>query len=304
MPRKVIDLRTLQDDFVVHYGGELNRVNAYTFANSLVALANAIRATNALVHPGHDIEIAIEALARGSFRARIRTKKFSIGNLFSAQGAATGLIVGLLGNYIFRAMNPDEPRIIVKDDSVIFEYNDARVILPKQAHGAYEQTKGAEQIRDSIAEAFEVLDKDDSVKDFGITTGIKDKEPLIYVPRDRFAQIARSVREEPGSREIEMRASLQIVRAILERSPRLWEFVSQGTRISAPVTDSKFYDDLAARKISLATGDALDATLRIHQRPIEGTDIFENTRYEVVKVHSHLPRMSQTTLSPPSRRKR
>ena len=120
MSQRTIDLRGLDDEFVIHYGGRLNQVNAYTFANSLIALADSIRATNTVLNPGQDVEIAVEALGQGSFRARIRTTKQSLNNLFSLQGAGTGLIVGLLGNHIWQAAHPNEPpNIIVNDDSIV-----------------------------------------------------------------------------------------------------------------------------------------------------------------------------------------
>ena len=297
MSQRTIDLRGLDDEFVIHYGGRLNQVNAYTFANSLIALADSIRATNTVLNPGQDVEIAVEALGQGSFRARIRTTKKSLKNLFSLQGAGTGLIVGLLGNYIWQAAHPNEPpNIIVNDDSIVFEYGDARVILPKEAYSAYEQTRNLKEVKRGVAQAFEELYKDESITEFGITGDIKDTDLALDIQRDQFPIIAGSLREDPAPKEEETRANVQIVRAILERSTRLWEFVWIGNRISAPVLDSDFYDDLYKRRISLATGDILDVTLAIKQKPIGDTGIYENVGYEVRKVHKHTPRPVQSAI--------
>jgi hypothetical protein len=47
-----VDLRKLEgDQIVIHFGGSLTSVDAYTFANSLVAFADTIRAVNASINP-------------------------------------------------------------------------------------------------------------------------------------------------------------------------------------------------------------------------------------------------------------
>jgi hypothetical protein len=294
---QIIDFRDVGDEFVFHYGGRLNEVDAYTFANSMVSLANAMRATNVIVNPGQDIEIAIQAIGAGSFRAKVRATKKSLRNLFSLQGAGTGLIVGLLGNQIWQAAHPDKPpQIIINDGSVEFRYKDATVILPRQAYEAYKATHESKEIKNSIAEAFDQLQRDESITEFGITKEMDDSHLVLNVGRQKFPIISGSFRQEPETRTTELRTNVQIVRAILERSNRLWEFVWQGNRIPAPVTDSVFYDDLYRRKISLATGDILDVTLRIKQKQIGDTGIFENACYEIIKVHGHTPRPHQDSI--------
>lgn len=296
MDKRVIDLRGLGDNFVVHYGGRLHQVNAFTFANSLLGLADSIRKTNTILHPGQDIEIALEALGEGSFRAKIRTTKKSLKNIFSSTGAGTNVIMGLIAAWIWQAANQDpEPTVVVNDDSVVFEYGDSKVILPREAYQAYQQTNNTQAVKEGIAKAFDELDKDESITEFGITNDMDDKELTLHVSRDRFPIISGSLREDLATREEVKRATLQIVRAILERSRRMWEFVWMGNRISAPVTDADFYSSLYARTVNLATGDLLDVELIIKQKPIGETGIYENSSYEVRKVHKHTPRPMQET---------
>ena len=60
---------TFEDSFVIHFGTELPRVNAYTLATTLVNRADA---ANAAIYPGYDIEVVVEALGSGSFRTTVR----------------------------------------------------------------------------------------------------------------------------------------------------------------------------------------------------------------------------------------
>ena len=294
MATRVIDLRGMEDDFVVHYGGHLHQVNAFTFANSLLALAESIRTANAIVNPGLDIEIALEALGQGSFRARIRTKKKSLRNLFSIEGAATGVVVSLVANAIWQAAQPaPEPKIIVNDDSVVFEYGHSKVIMPREAYEPHQQVQNVHDFREGIAKAFDELEKDEAITEFGLTHRMEDKEPALHVSRDRFPIISRRLHDDQGTKQEVVRTQLQIVRAILEKSRRMWEFVWKGMRISAPVLDGEFYRKLYKRQIDLATGDVLDVDLLVKQRQIAETGIYENSAYEVRKVHAHTPRPVQ-----------
>ena len=62
----IVDLRPLErDEIVVHYGGSLNSVDAYTFANSLISLADTAREINKIINPDQPIEVRIEAIDRG-----------------------------------------------------------------------------------------------------------------------------------------------------------------------------------------------------------------------------------------------
>jgi hypothetical protein len=69
-----IDLSNfIGDEFVFHFGGRPNEVDAYTFANSLLAFSEAIREINQQANPGTKLEIVIEGLGHGSFRAKLKT---------------------------------------------------------------------------------------------------------------------------------------------------------------------------------------------------------------------------------------
>jgi len=64
-----IDLGKLEgDQIVIHYGGALTSVDAYTFANSLVAFADTVRAINYELNPGQNVEVRLEAVGPGSYR--------------------------------------------------------------------------------------------------------------------------------------------------------------------------------------------------------------------------------------------
>ena len=81
----VVDVRRLPSDrLVVHYGGRPTHVDVNTFAHSLIGLSEAIREINREVNPDYKIEIVIEALGEGSFRAKLKTASKKLPGLFKA----------------------------------------------------------------------------------------------------------------------------------------------------------------------------------------------------------------------------
>jgi len=97
-------------------------------------------------------------------------------------------------------------------------------------------------------------------------------------------------------RVIEEACDLQIVKAILERSNRKWEFMWRGVRISAPVLDAKFYTDFFAHNITIAPGDELQVMLAITQERDDRTGIYTNVDYKVIEVFKHIQRVRQTSI--------
>ena len=109
-----------------------------------------------------------------------------------------------------------------------------------------------------------------------------------------MAEEARSIGYE--LREQDVRANLTIIKAVLLRGKRKWQFNWQGHKISAPIADSNFFDQLESRAIALRQGDALDANLKIVQRFLPEAKVWENAAYTVTEVYSVKLGETQTTM--------
>jgi hypothetical protein len=77
---------------------------------------------------------------------------------------------------------------------------------------------------------------------------------------------------------------LSIHKAAFERSKRKWECVWRGFKISASILDETFVERLAKQEISISQGDAIEATLRVHQAYDKASGTWINESYEVVRV--------------------
>lgn len=298
---RILDIGKFESSIVLHFDTEDTRINAYTFASTLVALADAAKAANATVNPGCEIEVVVEALGPGSFRAQIRALYSSSKNLFANQ-IVLGLVLGVLGNYIYdRTLKADEKMTIeVKTDEVIVTRGNDRLIVPRNVYDATRRAEKNPEFVKAMTRTFGAIAADEKITSFGIVEEIGSPSPVIPIPRSTLLALATNVPEDPDTRIVTERAELQIVKAILKKSNRRWEFVWRGITISAPVLHEQFYVDFFAHEITIAPGDTLEVTLAIKQSRDPNTGIFINVGYEVVEVHGHVPRIRQMPLPDPT----
>lgn len=296
---RVVEIAQIENAVVIHFDTDDTRINAYTFASTIIALADAAKAANASLNPGSEIEVVVEALGPGSFRAQIRALYSRAKNLFSNQVVA-GVVIGVIGNYIYeRTLAVDDKVVVeVKTDEVIIQRGQDRVVVPRQIYDATRQVERNPQFVKSMNKSFEAMAADDKIKSIGLVSSMDAPPPSIPIPRETLIQLAAVLSEDPNSRVVTEDAELQIVRAILKKSNRRWEFVWRGVTISAPVLHEGFYREFFAHKITIAPGDTLRVTLAIKQSRDPETGIYTNDGYEILEVHEHVPRVRQMPLEP------
>ena len=294
---RVVEIAKFENSVVLHFDTEDKRINAYTLASTLVAFADAAKAANTTLNVGCEIEIVVETLGPGSFRALVRAIYTSSRNLFANQ-IAMGLVLGVLGNYIYeRTLAVDDNiSVEIKTDEVIIQKGNDRIIVPRNVYDATRRVEKNPQFVKSMARTFEAVSADEKVRSFGLVEKMDSPAPEIPIPRSTLLNLAIQTPEDPDSRVINEQAELQIVKAILKKSNRRWEFVWRGVTISAPVLNDRFYVDFFAHQITIAPGDTLKVTLAIKQTKDSDTGIYKNIGYEVVEVHGHVPRIKQIPL--------
>lgn len=296
---RVVDIGQFENSVVIHFDTEDTRINAYTFASTLVALADAAKAANATLNVGCEIEIVVEALGPGSFRALIRALYSSSKNLFGNQ-IVLGLVIGVIGNYIYeRTLSVDNKITVeVKTDEVIIQKGNDRVVVPRNVYDATRRVEKNPQFVKAKTRTFDAVAGDEKVRSLGLVASMDSPPPEIPIPRSTLIALADNVPEDPDTRVITESAELQIVKAILKKSNRKWEFAWRGITISAPVTHSQFYVEFFAHSIMIAPGDTLKVTLAIKQVKDQDTGIYTNVGYEVTEVHEHVPRIRQMQIEP------
>ncbi|MFW5454622.1 hypothetical protein [Thioalkalivibrio sulfidiphilus] len=151
--------------------------------------------------------------------------------------------------------------------------------------------------REETISSLKAIENDDKVEALGFVEEIDSPEPEVVIPRRSIINASLQLEAEEPTRVVEEFVDLQIIKAILERSRRKWEFMWRGVKISAPVTDEKFYVEFFAHDITIAPGDVLKVRLQIKQVRDSDTGIYSNQGYEIVEVFEHVPRLRQMGIS-------
>jgi hypothetical protein len=292
----IVDLREFKgDQVVIHFGGALTSVDAYTFANSLVAFADTIRSVNAIVNPSQSIEIRLESLGAGSFRAVIKRIAKGLGGFFSR--VAEAVFWGIIATLIYENIIKDDPhvQISVRTDEVIIQKGGDKIIIPRNVYDQMPNVRANPEVQKNLSRTFQVLENDEAIQNFGLTPKLTDPEPLIQVPREDFPSLSsppQLVEGDPRRRERTENARLVILKAWLVPGNRKWSFEWNGVPLSAPIKDEGFLDRLARREYLIGHGDALDVRLRYQQEYDDSLGIYVNDphTFEIVEVLAAISR--------------
>jgi len=286
-----IDFRPFENEFIIHYGVDNHKINAKTFAESLISLTNSIKSANSIINPGFEIEIIVESTEIGSFKVNTKTIYNSLSSIFSKDNIKN-IVLGIIASVIYDLSKPSEKiNIIVNTNEFIIEKGNERIILPKEAQNYYDSIKNSESIRKNLQDTFKTLQDDKQIDNISFDFTSTKKNPEFNIDRNSFSDIIATLNAEPEEdkqEKIVPNTNVSIIRAILEKSSRRWQFVWNGIRISAPVTDDNFYADFNSHKIKVAPGDALNVDLKLILKKDKESGLYINFDYEVIKVHNHI----------------
>lgn len=296
--RQIIKITNFEDQIVIHFGSKLNRINAYTLATALSNLADAARTANDCINPGYDIEIVVESLKDGSFKAILRSIFHEASNLFSKQALCT-IVFGVISNYIYQHTlgSDSSARISVTETEVIIEHENKTIIVPRAIHDKSIELEKSNQFKNSIRRTVEAIELDDEITGIGFTKNINDKKPQIFIPKEKlFLLKTENTTNDPDVREIVEVSEIQILRAILENTKRKWQFIWGGVKISAPILDGSFFQKFNDHQITIAPGDRLRVKIKIKQRKTALGSMYINESYEIIEVLGHIPQIRPTSL--------
>lgn len=306
-----MDLRDVTDDaFTIKFGGPHSEIDVYTLSEALTGIADALWAINEIVNPDVELEIIFDSSAEGSFLAKIRLSKRTK-TILSRLGES--VILGLLINYISGQLMYEKPTYTVEDDKLVVVTSQEKLVFPKTVFDHQDKVASNPKVADGMKKAFEAVEQDEDVQSLGIIPGADiHTSPALDVPRAEFQRVIGKLNyvvdrishdslveqafNVPTTRIVTERSTVGIIKAVLRRSKRKWQFSWRGIEISAPITDPTFFDRLGARQIAIAQGDSLDVDLLITQSFNPDTLVWMNTFYEVVKVHGLIEGPKQALL--------
>lgn len=295
-----MDVPEFPDDaLTIKFGGPLSELDVYTLSEALTGLADALKEINTLVNPDVELEVFLERTAEGSFLAKIRISKRA--KAFFSR-ASEAIVVGLLINYISAHLMYEKPTYTVEGDKLVVVTSQEKLVFPKSVFDHHDKVASNPTVARGLKKAFDAVEQDGDVQSLGIIAGQDvHARPAVDVPRSEFSKIIAKLNyaidrisrdalvdqafNMPTTRKVVERTTVGIIKAVLRRSKRKWQFSWQGIEISASISDPTFFDRLGDRTITIAQGDSLDVDLLITQSFDPDMLIWINSLYEVVKVH-------------------
>jgi hypothetical protein len=313
----LIDLTEFDDRFTIKLVGPPGLIAVNTLIETLAGFSQSLEAIGDAVDPQHELEVFVDYVAPGSINIGVRLKQHLKKNAKAytlAAGVTSQVIVGIFSSYLYDQIKPQqECEVDDGSDIVIVKGDNCNVKVRRQVYDLKPRIENNPKVAQGVDRALQAVDRDPAVQSLGIGTSSEAK-PVVSVSRSQFVEVEHRLRrqrelfdqrrfsalEAPApikvTRTLSNRAHLTVVKAVLLRSRRKWQFIWQGIKVSARITDTRFFDQLEARSIALRQGDALDAELEITQRLLSEANAWKNQEYVVTKVYSVRVGETQATM--------
>lgn len=274
-------------------------INAETYVQSLISLSTIIREVNYQVGNGPGVTINVLAQDVGSFDVllqiaeAVKENQTLIKDSVEILGSIVATTVGVvqLKKWMKKA---DESKTEISGDQVNIKDTHGDVIFQTN-NITYNLFKNNQAVNDAVSDQFQAVNKDGEVD--AVTIAASEGE-VTFAKEDFETLAEKRIIEIEDTEVVTVPAQLTISKLVLDNADRKWEFVYQGSKIGAKVSDEAFWQKILAGDISFANGDVLVADLKIIRELDKNLGAFLNREYCVLNVRQHLPRANkvQTTI--------
>lgn len=284
----------------IKFGGESSQINAKTFLNSLASFVSIVEEIDHELFHDNNIEVKINAIEPGSFVIDIEllaTAYEALAPLINRENfyALSEIVAMIVGLYEIRKhLKGKKAKEIEKDKGSISIQNSEgeQKYVNSVVYNFYNTNLS---VKEALNNTFEALSSDQSVKDFEL---IDDKEKTILkIDKEEFPELTNQDIEEdllPDQQSIRVRTFISLFKIVFDKK-YVWEFIYKGNRINAKINDDSFFKNIDSGE-KFAKGDVLEVELEILQEFDPSVDTYVNRKYEINKVHEHIPRGEQRSL--------
>jgi hypothetical protein len=281
--------------FRVKFDGSEHVIDTETYIQALISLTTVLKEVNYQLGKTERISINVAAESEGSFDVAMVLKAtehlFNEHTISYLSGLVTitgGLIT--LKKY-FRKSDPGQAEIA--GDVVTIKDVSGNVIY-QTTRETYNIYATNQVVQDALSSHFGSLDKDENISGFELNYN----DESVRINKEEFADLAQRVEIELPEREtVTLSTGLVIVKMVFEGRDRKWEFLYNGVKISATISDSEFWDRINAGQ-RFGKGDVLVGDLKIFREYDANVGAYYNREYQVSSVREHKPRAvrEQTSL--------
>lgn len=280
---------------MIKFEGQTHQVDVNTLTSSLMIFSESLKEINKDLGTGKSIDIKIEALKPGSFEVHTIITAIKDNDLLSAIGQLGG-VVGLIGttytgivklkSWIKKGKNEIESTEVVGDKTVIKGKSGDTYVCSNVVYNIYNTNQ---VVNDTISDQFRVLEEDPAID--GLT--ISSETETFSIAKEDFSTLAEKVEvvTQNKRKDIQESQTVYIVKPVLENSStRRWEFIWNGNKISATISDIPFLEKMQQGGYRFGAGDTMLVDLQIYQVLNPMYDAWLNESYQISLVKQHIPR--------------
>lgn len=285
-----------QATFKLKFEGEVGEIDASVFASSLTNIITILEESNQQIAPQRRLNIKVRSLEAGSFIVGMTVESQpliqTVLELVKPETVA-GVVSLLVGIFkVRKALKGEKPTVIENDANnyQLTTKNGNNVIIDKRTYNIYKDNR---QIARATNNMFGDLSGDPNVA--GLEILDERDRSLFEAGRTEFLGMSLDVSEEEQKIKIKaIKATVNIFKLVWDERYK-WEFLYEGRKISAPITDEGFFKLIHAGE-QFAEGDSLEVNLEIEQIFDEKANGFVDRAFTVTKVLKHIPRAAQAKL--------
>lgn len=285
----------------IAYEGQLHQIDVDTLITSLLHFAEMINIISAKEMPGEGIDIKITAPEKGSFVLYLELAKASLAGIFGGLfGSPTqsltsthNIITMLAGIFTLKKeLKGQKPDKVEKQDNgtIIIVKDGATFIANSQVYNLYSKDQ---DINDHMEKLFEKLSDNPEIEGLLVDS---NKAEGFHADSADFPVLAQKneLLEDVEKIDTVHGVSLSIIKVVFQKN-RKWEFIHNGTKISALIADDVFWGQIDIGK-SFAKGDILTVDLEITKSFDNELQCYLNKSFKVIRVIDYKRRPLQEEL--------
>ncbi|OPX89439.1 MAG: hypothetical protein A4E53_01516 [Pelotomaculum sp. PtaB.Bin104] len=274
----------------IKYLGQVYQMDVDTLVVSLLNFAEMLKAVGKKTVPGEEFQLKIDATEKGSFVVVLEIVKKAAGNLLdlfaSPQTTLDSLskIIAIVVNImnLKKFLKGEKPeQVTVQDGNVIVVKDGGQIIVAENVYKIYAENS---EINHQMEKSYEKLSDNPEIE--GVV--FENENNVFVAGRADLFNMARENQliAEQEIKELKRDVRLSIVKIVFQKN-RKWEFVYEGSKISAYMADDTFWRLIDEGRLRFSKGDVIVADLEI-------TKVFEpelnchvNKGFRVVSFVGH-----------------
>lgn len=292
-----------EEKFVFKYNGDLEYIDFDTLYTSQLHFTEFIRELKNSLSPDGELQIKVKALPKGSFPIELFLDIELAKDILVLGGSgllAIGGFVGAINSIfdLFKNLKGNKPEKEEVKGNITLIYIDNRVFeIPTSI---YSIVKSNPKIREELSLSFNKIQDDMEIT--GVEILDENKKSVINIDKEEFDFFDRNSTDKLSYQEIpediileKQNQTLSIFKVVFSKGFK-WQFIYKGNKISATISDNDFLLSVTKGNVSFSNGDAVSCDIKIKQTYNEIAHVFQNSNYDIVKVHNIIPRAKQSKL--------